>query len=235
MKRSAWLAITLGAALMHSSGAVGVLAKQPSHTHLTVSLKINPSQPGAAGDMVGVYSFEIIPCETAKLSQSLLDILQTAANRLSDVIIAPAHANHRDHFDRIGARQSLIRVPLGQVGLFNLGDVDVTRQDYCHIRLTFARLPMVTGPKPLPALETSVFMNRPAGLKPLALPYSVPFELPLAQPWRPSLKGDALRITLDPAAANSVLRDTASEDGTLGQRVISLWRKTADVRFSVKP
>lgn len=234
MTRYPWLAATFGALLMIGSSAMGVLAKQASHTHLAVTLSIKPSQPGVAGDMIGVYSFEIIPCEETKLSQSVADILQAATTKLGNLLISPAHANHRDHFDRIGARQSLVRVPLVQAGDFNLGEVDVTLQSYCHVRLTFARLPVVTGSKPLPALETSVFMNRPIGLKPLALPYAVPFELSLAQPWRPSRKGDSLRITIDPAASHGVLRDVVSKESTLGQRVVTMWRKTAQLNFSVK-
>ena len=225
----------MGVALVMSGSAVGAPAGQTSHTHLAVTLSIQPSQPGVAGDMVGVYSFEIIACDAARQSLGFVDVLQAAASTLGGLFLSPAHANHRDHFDRVGARQSLIRVPLVQAGQFNLGEVDVTAQSYCHLRLTFARLPVVTGPKPLPALETSIFMNRPAGLKPLALPYAVPFELPLAQPWRPGRKGSHLRITIDPAAAYGALRDRASEDGTLGQRVVSQWRKTTEVRFSTQP
>ncbi len=232
MSPSLWLAAPIGLLMTVGSHAADAFAKKTNHTHLAVTLSIKPSQPGLAGDMIGVYSFEIMPCEEPKLSQGLAKQLQTMVSRLGDLLISTAHANHRDHFDRIGARQVLVRVPLVQAGLFSLGEVDITPQSYCHVRLTFARLPVVTGPKPLPVLQTSVFMNRPTGLKPLALPYAVPFELPLARPWRPSPKGDHLRITLDPAAAVNVLRDPQSEEGTLGQRVVAMWRQTAHVGFS---
>lgn len=235
MRRHICLAIIASAALMVANNAAGGPAKQASHTHLAVTLSIKPGKPGVAGDIIGVYSFEIIPCETTQPSHGVVKLMQTVADALGSVIIPPAFANHRDRFDRIGAMQSLIRVPVSQPGNFNLGEVDVTQQYYCHVRLTFARLPVVAGAKPMAALETSIFMNRPAGLKPLALPYSVPFDLPIVQPWRPSAKGDGLRITIDPSVAYGVLRDAPSEDGTLGQRVVTLWRNSARLSFTIKP
>ena len=235
MRRYRGLAAPLCAALTMASAAAGVAAKQASHTHLAVTLDIKPSQPGVDGDMVGVYSFEIIPCENPQSSVGVSGLLQSLATTAGSLLISSAHANHRDHFDRIGAAQVLARVPLASAGRFSLGQVDLTPQSYCHVRLTFARLPVVTGPKPLPALDTSIFMARPAGLKPLALPYAVPFEIPLAQPWRPSRRGDALQISIDPSAAQVVLRDPRSEEGTLGRRVVTLWLKTVQLKFSAQP
>ena len=214
-----------------------VLARVPAamaddHSHLQVTLVVAPSQPGMAGDILGVYAFEMLPCDPVKAAHAPPG---RAWTRLVDgalgFLVTTARANHRERFDGPAAKVVMQRLPLDRAHSVSLGDIAVAALTYCRARLSLARLPARTQPTPLPPLETSVRMARPGGLPPMLLEYSHPFVVSLARPWNANGRPAQLTITLDPAAAKPVLADAGLDAGTLSQKALTLLADKARVEL----
>lgn len=203
-------------------------AEQDDHIHLQLALEVAPSQPRPSGDAVGIYAVEVFACNADKASLPggrVADWL----SRASDLLISSAWANHRERFDGQGAKVVMVRVPLDRADRISLADVAVAKGRYCRVRLTFARLPSVTQPTPLPPLNTSVRLTRPGNLSGVALNYAVPFVLSLAPPWQADGQAASLTIKLDPASANDLLADANIDKGRIAQRVMARWVETSKV------
>ncbi len=227
-----WLVVAAAAAISSLSAAGA--AEAPDHLHLKVDIVVAPSQPGTPGDIMGIYAFELLPCVAAKVAGPVNPGLLELAKKSVLALIPSAQANHREHFDGPGAREVMQRVPLDQARRVPLGNIPVaTGLSYCRVRLTLARLPSTQTPLRLPALETSVFMARPAGLAPLALGYAHPFDMNLAKPWKPSTQSATLTITLDPSLAKPVLADAALEIGVLNRKALTVIAERAKLELQV--
>jgi hypothetical protein len=219
--KSCWFAVAAAAAVSPLSQA----AEAADHLHLKVDIVIAPAQPGTPGDIMGIYAFELLPCVAAKVAGLGNTGLLELAKKSLLALIPSAQANHRERFDGPGAREVMQRVPLDQARRVPLGNIPVaTGLNYCRVRLTLLRLP---------ALETSVFMARPAGLAPLALGYAHPFDMNLAKPWKPSTQSATLTITLDPSLAKPVLADAALEIGVLNRKALTVIAERARLDLQV--
>ena len=224
-----WLVMAAAAAISSLSPAGA--AETPDHLHLKVDIVVAPSLPGTPGDIMGIYAFELLPCVAAKVAGPGNTGLLELAKKSVLALIPSAQANHREHFDGPGAREVMQRVPLDQARRVPLGNIPVaTGLNYCRVRLTLARLPSTQTPLRLPALETSVFMARPAGLAPLALGYAHPFDMNLA---KPSTQSATLTITLDPSLAKPVLADAALEIGVLNRKALTVIAERARLELQV--
>lgn len=216
--------VALGLVLSGCALQASALEKA-DHVHLSMTLVIAPSTPRPAGDMLGLYAVEVLACQDDKVAaalsprQSLLAWLDRATN----VLMSSAQANHRDHFDRAGARIVPTRLPLNRQGRYKLGEVTLPQARYCSVRLTLTSLPAVTQPAPLPNLASSVRLTRPNGLPALELPYVVALELPLAKPWQANHGTAAMTLTLDPSAANDLLADASLSEGALVRLLRARW------------
>jgi hypothetical protein len=212
-------------------------AEKQDHVHLKMTLVVPPTPSRAAGDVLGVYAAEVLLCPADQASLGLRDGLSARLGRfgdmlgnvLGDFLVSPAFANHRDHFDRPGAKIVSQRVALDLPGKFSLGAVVVPSGSYCHIRLTLTRLPSVSQPTILSALETSVRVARPGALPAMALTYAVPLELPFAKAWRASHGAAELTVTLDTAAADATLADASLSEGALVRLVTARWASQSKV------
>ena len=230
--KSCWL--VLAAAAATPSLAQAGAAEALDHLHLKVDIVIAPSQPGMPGDIMGIYAFELLPCVVAKGAGLDGWSIFELAKKSVLLLIPSAQANHREHFDGPGAREVMQRVPLDRAKRVPLGSIPVaTGLNYCRVRLTLARLPSTKNPVRQPALETSVFMARPAGLAPLALGYAHPFDMNLAKPWKATSGAATMTITLDPSLAKPVLADAALEIGVLNRKALTVIAERALLELRV--
>jgi hypothetical protein len=211
------------AAAVAAAAVPAAAAEKRDHVHLQVTLAVAPSQPRAAGDALGIYAIEMLACKADKGARLHGNGLLAGLDRATDLLISSAWANHRDRFDRPGAKIVTIRAPLDRASRILLGDVVLPQGSYCQIRLTLTRLPRTTQPKALPPLDTSVRLARPGALPALAVAYPVPLELPLSNPWHAKHGAAALTITLDPAAANDVLADASLGEGAVVRLLTARW------------
>jgi hypothetical protein len=227
-----WLVLSVAAAV--TTLAQAGTSKAADHLHLKVDIVIAPSQPGTPGDIMGVYAFELLPCLADKAAQPSSTVLLELAKQSVMSLIPSAQANHREHFDGPGARAVMQRVPLDRARRVPLGNIPVaTGLNYCRVRLTLARLPSTQTPVRQPALETSVFMARPAGLAPLALGYAHPFDMNLVKPWKGLASSATLTITLDPSLAKPVLADTSLDIGVMNRKALTVIAERALLELRV--
>jgi hypothetical protein len=210
-------------------------AEKQDHVHLTLRLAVAPSRPVPAGDLLGLYAVEVLACpseQAAQAAQGPRQHLLSWLDDATDLLMSPARANHRDHFDRPGARIVPLRVPLDRAGRFDLGAVVLPSGRYCQVRLTLTRLPATPAPQAQPALDTSLRLTRPGALAPVATPYPMALELPFAQPWQAGHGTAQLTMTLDPAAARAVLADADLSEGALLRGVVQRWTQSSRLSLS---
>jgi hypothetical protein len=206
--------------------------EQQDHVHLSLKLAVAPSRAMPAGDVLGLYAVEVLACAAPQADLSAQSRVLGWLDRATDVLLSPAWANHRDHFDRPGARIVPTRVRLDRAGSYPLGTVVVPSGMYCQVRLTLTRLPSTTA---APPLASSVRLTRPAGLAEVSTPYPVPVELPLATPWQAGHGVALLTMTLDPAAAAPVLADRSLSEGGLMRQVVARWVAASRVQIGLQP
>lgn len=213
-----------------SSFSVLAVEKQ-DHVHLSLKLAIAAEHTLPKGNVLGLYAVEVLACPAKQSSLGFRDHLVAVLNRVADMVMSSAMANHRDRFDRAGARIVQTRVPLDRAGNFPLGAVVVPEGLYCQVRLSLTRLPSTVQPTELPALETSVHLTRPGALAPLAVGYVVPIEISFATPWRASHGQAELSIALEPSSAKSVLADASLGEGALVRLVSARWAATGHLKL----
>ena len=220
-----WLTLCLALTATFSPPSLAV--EKPDHVHLALRLVVAAKQPLPTGDVLGLYALEVLACP-AKLSDKSFDTqLRSWLDSLAGLLVSSAWANHRDHFDRPGARIIPTRVPLDRGGSYSLGAVEMPSGLYCQVRLTLTRLPKTEQPKALPALDNSIRLTRPGALPPVAVSYVVPLELPFGKPWQASQGKAELTMTLDPSSANPVLADASLSEGALLRLIVARWVDTS--------
>jgi hypothetical protein len=179
--------------------------------------------PLASGDVLGLNAMEMLACPPTKAAANGSAHWLAWLDRTTDRMMSSAWASHRDSFDRPGARIVHTRVRLDRAGSFALGALVLPSGRYCHVRLTFTRLPATTGANALPALENSLRFSRPGNLPPLAPSYIVGLELPFAKPWQAGHGNAQLTLSLDPSSAAPVLADASLSEGALLRLVVARW------------
>lgn len=219
-------------ALATACSASSVAAEKQDHVHLALRVVIAPNPPMPAGDVLGLYAVEVLACPAPKAAMDVRATVLAWLDRATNVLVSPALASHRDHFDRPGARMVPTRLVLDRGATYPLGAVVVPSGTYCQVRLTLTRLPSVAKPNALPALNTSVRLTRPGALPPLALGYPVALELPFAKPWQVGHGQAQLTMTLNPASAMPVLADATLGEGSLMRQIVARWVATSSLSLT---
>jgi hypothetical protein len=205
---------------------------------LKLSLFVVPSKAMLKSDSMGIYAVEMLECQNKQVTQFkpvveknnnwLLGLLENT----TDLFVSSAWANHRDHFDRPGAKIVTTRVFFNKPSKVNFGEVSMSQASYCQVRLTLTRLAGSNEPKGLPALETSIYLTRPAKLPVVALNYPVALVLNLPSPWQAKQGMATLTMTLDPASASDILADVSLGEGALIRKLAERWVQTSYVQLS---
>ena len=203
--------------------------EKPDHVHLELRLVIASKPPLPAGDVLGLYAVEVLACPVKQSDNSFNAHLLSWLDSMAGLVISSAWANHRDHFDRAGARIVTTRVPLDRGGSYPLGTVEVPSGTYCQVRLTLTRLPKADQPNALRALDSSIRLTRPGSLPPIAVSYVVPLELPFSKAWHASQGKAELTMTLDPSSAKPVLADASLSEGALLRLIVDRWVATSNL------
>ena len=214
-----------------------IASEKVPNDRLKLSLVVKPSKAMPKSDSMGVYAVEMLECQNKQVNQFkpvvennnwLLGLLENT----TDLFVSSAWANHRDHFDRPGAKIVTTRVFLNKPSKFNFDEVTVSQASYCQVRLTLTRLAGSNEPKGLPALETSIYLTRPAKLAAVALNYPVALVLNLPSPWQAKQGMATLTMTLDPASASDILADASLGEGALIRKLAERWVQTSHVQLN---
>lgn len=222
-----WPVVCLAFAAAFSQPSLAV--EKPEQVQLALRLVIASKQPLPTGDVLGLYAVEVLACPVKQSDNSFDRALLSWLDSMVGMVISSAWANHRDHFDRPGARIVPTRVPLDRSASYPLGSVVIPSGFYCQVRLTLTRLPKTDQPKALPALDNSIRLTRPGSLPPIAVSYVLPLELPFSKPWHAGQGKAELTMTLDPSAAKSVLADASLSEGALLRLIAARWVATSNL------
>lgn len=215
-----------------------IASEKVPNDRLKLNLVVTPSKAMPKTDSMGVYAVEMLECQNKQVTQLypvaeknnhwLLGLLENT----TDLLVSSAWANHRDHFDRPGAKIVTTRVFFNKPSKFNFGEVTVSQASYCQVRLTLTRLAGSNEPNGLPALETSIYLTRPAKLAAVALNYPVALVLNLPSPWQAKQGMATLTMTLDPASASDILADASLGEGALIRKLAERWVQTSHVQLN---
>ena len=219
--RVGWLALTLfGSVILTAMTAIAV---QPDHIHVTVAIVVPHAENSGAGDALGLYALQLLPCAgstRSPIQTGTLERLRAAAlavaERVLGALIGTAHANHRERFDGPAAAEFGRRIALDQAATTNVGTLFAPIAQYCTVGLVLARLPSKGNE---PALPFSLRLSRPPGQE-LVIDFRENLEIPLAKPWVASGSTAKLTVALRPQRALQVLDLQGIEDGERMQRAV---------------
>ena len=223
--------------VMAATVAVNAIAAQPDHVHVTVGIVVPPGEASGAGDALGLYALQLLPCAgstQSSMQTGVLELLRTGAlvvgERALGLLVGVAHANHRERFDGPAAAEFGKRIALDRAATMNVGTLVAPiaqMATYCKVGLVLARLPS-KGKEP--ALPFSLRLSK-SPERELVIDFRENIEIPLVKPWTPSGSIAKLTVTLRPQRALQVLDLQGIEDGERMQRaVVSL---TAEASASI--
>ena len=225
---AAWVALALFAPI---SAAV---PEKPDHTHVNVSVVIARGETSGAGDALGLYALQLVPCDgVAARSEVVRDLVMSAvsgiAERFLGLVVSVAHANHRERFDGPGAAEFGVRVMLDKAQTTEVGILVAPTKRFCSVALVLARLPTTAG---RPALPFGLRISSSAEQQ-STLDFRQDLRITLDKPWESSGQNSRLTITLRPRRAHAVLQMSGMEDGERMQRIVN--RLAADAEATIRP
>ena len=216
-----WLALTFFGSVVFM--AIPAIAAQPDHVHVTVEIVVPRAETSGAGDALGLYALQLLPCAGSAQNSTQTGTLGRlrarallAGERVLDALIGTAHANHRERFDGPAAAEFGRRIALDQAATTNVGTLFAPIAQYCTVGLVLARLPSKGNE---PALPFSLRLSRPPGQE-LVIDFRENLEIPLAKPWVASGSTAKLTVALRPQRALQVLDLQGIEDGERMQRAV---------------
>ena len=219
-----WVALTLlGSAVIV---AINAVAAQPDHVHLSVKIVVPHGETSGAGDALGLYALQLLPCEPPAQSSrqtGALERLRTSAiaigERALSLLIGTAHANHRERFDGPASAEFGKRIALDRATTTSVGTLVApmaTQATYCKVGLVLARLPS-RGKEP--ALPFSLRLSK-SPEQALVIDFRENVEIALTKPWVASGSTAKLTVVLRPQRALQVLNVQGIEDGERMQRAV---------------
>ena len=213
----------LGSAVI---AAINAVAAQPDHVHLSVKIVVPHGETSGAGDALGLYALQLLPCVASTQSSTqtgALERLQTSAlgigERALGLLINTAHANHRERFDGPASAEFGKRIALDRAASTNVGTLVAplaTLVTYCKVGLVLARLPSHGKD---PALPFSLRLSK-SPEQALVIDFRENIEVPLVKPWIASGSTAKLTVVLRPQRALQVLNVQGIEDGERTQRAV---------------
>ena len=214
-------------------------AAQPDHVHVSVNIVVPRGETSGAGDALGLYALQLLPCPTSALSPpqtGALERLRAGAlvvgERALGLLVGLAHANHRERFDGPAAAEFGKRVALDRAANTNVGSLVTPIATYCKVGLVLARLPS-KGQEPAQpfSLRLSTSPERE-----LVINFRENLEIPLAKPWTASGSTAKLTVILRPQRALQVLNLQDIEDGERMQRAVAslATEATASIDFDAR-
>ena len=216
-----WVALTLlGSAVIV---AINAVAAQPDHVHLSVKIVVPHAETSGAGDALGLYALQLLPCETPAQSSrqtGALERLRTSAQvigeRALSLLVGTAHANHRERFDGPASAEFAKRIALDRATTTTVGTLVAPQATYCKVGLVLARLPS-RGKEP--ALPFSLRLSK-SPEQALVIDFRENVEIALAKPWVASGSTAKLTVVLRPQRALQVPNVQGIEDGERMQRAV---------------
>ncbi len=228
------LALTLfGCVLFTATAAV---AAPPDHVHVKVEIVVPRAETSGAGDALGLYAVQLLPCAGSAQSSTQSSVLNrlwasalVAGDRLLGVLVSTAHANHRERFDGPAAAEFGKRVPLDRAATTTVGTLIAPLGTYCKVGLVLARLPSHGKDAALPF---ALRLSNPAG-QVLLIEHREDLEIPLTKPWNASASATKLTVILLPGRALQALGLPNMEEGERMQRAVVSFAKeaTASIHF----
>lgn len=213
-----WAALTLLGGV-----AITAIAAAPDHVRVTVEIVVPRGEASGAGDALGLYALQLLPCANLAKNTTQTDILErlrvgvlVVGERALGLLISTAHANHRERFDGPAAAEFGKRIALDRAASTNAGTLVAPLARYCKVGLVLARLPS-HGKEP--ALPFSLRLSKPSG-QTLVIDFRENLEIPLTQPWAASGSTAKLTVVLRPQRALQVLEMQGVADGERMQRAV---------------
>ena len=221
--------VTLCSVVLAMTFAINAIAARPDHVHVTVRIVVPPREASSAGDALGLYALQLLPCASTPQSSTqtgVLERLRTSAlvvgERALGLLVGVAHANHRERFDGSAAAEFGKRIALDRAATMNVGTLVAPIAPiatYCKVGLVLARLPSKGN---VPALPFSLRLSTSPDRE-LVIGFRENLEIPLAKPWTASGSSAKLTVILRPQRALQVLNLQGIEDGErMQQAVVSL-------------
>ena len=216
-----WVALTLlGSAVIV---AINAVAAQPDHVHLSVKIVVPHGETSGAGDALGLYALQLLPCVAAAQSATptgALERLRTSVlvigERALSLLVGTAHANHRERFDGPASAEFGKRIALDRATTTTVGTLVAPLATYCKVGLVLARLPS-RGKEP--ALPFSLRLSK-SPEQALVIDFRENVEIALTKPWIASGSTAKLTVVLRPQRALQVLNVQGIEDGERMQRAV---------------
>jgi hypothetical protein len=198
------------------------------HFHVAAKVSVERGETSGAGDALGLYAIRLIACATDSRAADQTNWRNRAgefAERLLQLLVPTAHANHRESFEGDASREVKQRIALDTPALTPIGELVVPAGRYCRVGLVLARLPANGA---TPALGFSVRLSDVAQ-RSVTLEYRENVEIALMQPWVPLGKTPSLTVVLRPARALPSLAIANIEEGERTQRLVAALAASATV------
>jgi hypothetical protein len=190
------------------------------HFHVAAKVSVERGETSGAGDALGLYAIRFIACAPDARAADHTNWRHRAgefAERLVELLVSTAHANHRESFEGDASREVKQRIALDTSAVTPIGELVVPAGRYCRVGLVLARLPAIGAQ---PALAFSLRLSDGAQ-RSVTLDYRENVEIALTQPWVPSGKTPTLTVVLRPARALPLLAVVNLEDGERTQRAVA--------------
>ena len=222
--RVRWAVLTLlGSVVITATTAINAIAASPDHVHLSVRIVVPHGETSGAGDALGLYALQLLPCATSAQSSTQTGALErlranawVVGERALGLMIGIAHANHRERFDGPASAEFGKRIALDRAATTTVGTLAVPLARYCKAGLVLACLPS-QGKNP--ALPFSLRLSKLAERE-LVIDFRENIEIALAKPWVASGSAAKLTLVLRPQRALLGLNLQGIEDGERMQRAV---------------
>ena len=216
-----WAALTLLGSVLITT--ITAFAAEPDHVHVAVEIVVPRDEASGAGDALGLYALQLLPCTGSAQSSTQAGALgrlqahaQGVGERVLGLLVGTVHANHRERFDGPAAAEFGRRVALDRAATTHVGTLVAPLVRYCRVGLVLARLPSQGKEAALPF---SLRLSKPFG-QALIIDFRENLEIPLAKPWAAGGLTAKLTVVLRPRRALQVLNLQGIDDGERMQRAV---------------
>ncbi len=209
------------------------VAHAADHSHVRLSVQVRASDTSAIGGALGLYAAQLVPCDAAAASRLPPDqsgAWQVFAERLLNLVVGTAHANHRERFDGPASGEFMKRVALDYAGITPIGEIVAPAARYCRVLLTLARLPAKDGSSELPF---SLRLSTPKGSE-IKLDFRESLTVNFDKPWRANGRSANLVVTLRPRSAAALIPENTDDFGAVSQRVVAQLAQAASAQITAR-